>query len=63
MKRDGTQKARLCVQGCSQVKGVDYDQVWSGTLRSSSLRMLSSPAAKENLHMRHWDFVAAFLQG
>ena len=23
MKRDGTQKARICVQGCSQVKGVD----------------------------------------
>ena len=32
MKRDSTQKARLCVQGCSQVYGVDYDQVWSGTL-------------------------------
>ena len=62
-KRDGTMKARLCVQGCSQVHGVDYDQVWSGTLRASSLRMLSSLAAKEKLHMRRWDFVAAYLQG
>ena len=35
MKRDGTQKACLCVQGCSQVHGVDYDQLWSGTARSS----------------------------
>ena len=65
MKRDGTQKACICVQGCSQVHSVDYDQVWSGTLRASSLRMLSSLAAKEKLHrhMRRWDFVAAFLQG
>ena len=63
-KREGTMKARLCVQGCSQVHGVDYDQVWSGTLRASySLRMLSSLAAKEKLHMRRWDFVAAYLQG
>ena len=63
-KRDGPQKARLCVQGCSQVHGVDYDQAWSGTLRASSLRALSSAlAAKEKLHRRRWDFVAAFLQG
>ena len=25
-KRDGSLKARLCVQGCSQVPGVDYHQ-------------------------------------
>ena len=62
-KRDGTQKARLCVQGCSQVHGVDYDQVWSGTLRASSLRMLFSLAIKEELQMRRWNFVAAYLQG
>ena len=51
------------MQGCSQVQDVDYDQVWSDTLRSSSLRILSSLAAKEKLYMRRWDFVAAFLQG
>ena len=51
------------MQGCLQVQGVDYDQVLSSTLRTSSLRMLSSLAAKEKLHMRRWDFVAAFLQG
>jgi hypothetical protein len=42
---------------------VDYDQVWSGTLRASSLRMLTSLAAREKLRMRRWDFVAAYLQG
>eukprot|EP00965_Chrysotila_dentata_P043023 1428543-Pleurochrysis_carterae.AAC.1 len=25
-KRNGAQKARLCVQGCAQTHGVDYDQ-------------------------------------
>eukprot|EP00965_Chrysotila_dentata_P177573 5866140-Pleurochrysis_carterae.AAC.1 len=25
-KRSGALKARLCVQGCAQVHGVDYDQ-------------------------------------
>ena len=43
--------------------GVDYDQVWSGTLCASSLWSLSSLAAREKLHMCRWDFVAAFLQG
>ena len=50
-KRDGTQKARLCVQGCSQIHGIDYYQVWSGTLRASYLRMLASLATKEKLKM------------
>ena len=27
-KRDGSYKARLCVQGCSQVAGVDYHQTF-----------------------------------
>ena len=39
-KRDGSLKARLCVQGCSQIPGVDYDQTFCGTLRGTSLRGL-----------------------
>ena len=62
-KRDGTLKSRLCVQGCRQVKGIDYDQTWCGTMRGASLRLLSSIAAKSNMRMRRWDFVAAYLQG
>jgi len=45
-KRDGSLKYRLCVQGCRQVKGVDYNQTWCGTMRGASLRLLSSIAAK-----------------
>ena len=62
-KRDGTKKSRLCVQGCSQIPGVDYDQTHSATLRPTSLRILSALAAKLNLNMRRWDFTSAFLQG
>eukprot|EP00965_Chrysotila_dentata_P042949 1426320-Pleurochrysis_carterae.AAC.1 len=62
-KRSGALKARLCVQGCSQVHGVDYDQTFCATLRPTSLRTLSSIAATCGLRMRQWDFVAAYLQG
>ena len=37
VKRSGKLKSRLCVQGCAQSAGVDYDQTWSGALRSTSL--------------------------
>ena len=62
-KRSGKLKARLCVQGCSQIPGVDYDQTHCSTMRSGSLRMLSALAAEHGLLMRRWDFVSAYLQG
>ena len=62
-KRDGTQKSRLCVQGCSMVPGVDFDQTFCATMRSTSLRLLGALAAKLGLRMRRWDFTAAYLQG
>jgi hypothetical protein len=62
-KRSGKLKARLCVQGCSQIPGVDYDQTWCGTMRGPSLRLLSAIAARRGLSMHRWDFTAAYLQG
>ena len=62
-KRSGRMKARLCVQGCSQQPGVDYDQTHCATMRGTSLRLLSSIAGQYGLKMRRWDFVSAFLQG
>ena len=62
-KRSGKKKARLCVQGCSQVAGVDFDQTFCATMRSSTLRLLCAISSKWGLHMRRWDFVAAYLQG
>eukprot|EP00965_Chrysotila_dentata_P087720 2896432-Pleurochrysis_carterae.AAC.1 len=39
-KRNGSLKARLCVQGCAQVPGVDYEQTFCATMRATSLRTL-----------------------
>ena len=63
VKRSGQLKARLCVQGCTQVPGVDYNQTFCAAMRQSSLRVLSSAAARLNLAMNRWDFVSAYLQG
>ena len=63
LKRDGTAKARLCVQGSSLEAGIDYDQVWSSALRYSSARALFAYAAHRGCRVRSVDLVAAYLQG
>ena len=62
-KRDGTLKARLCVQGCTMESGVDYDQVFSPTIRYSSVRGLFAFAAQRKCGVRSVDLTAAYLQG
>lgn len=63
LKRDGSAKARLCVQGCTMQHGIDYDQVFSQTLRYSSARSLFAFAAAKRCFVRSIDYVAAYLQG
>ena len=62
-KRDGTAKARLCVQGCTLEEGIDYDQTFAKPLRHTSARGLFAYAARHGCHVRSIDFVAAYLQG
>ena len=62
-KRDGTAKARLCVQGTTLESGIDYDQVFSAALRYSSARALFAYAARNGCKVRSVDLVAAYLQG
>ena len=62
-KRDGTAKARLCVQGTTLEEGVDFDQVFSAALRYSSARALFAFAARNGCGVRSVDLVAAYLQG
>ena len=62
-KRDGTAKARLCVQGTTLEAGIDYDQVFSAALRYSSARALFAYAARNRCKVRSVDLVAAYLQG
>ena len=59
IKRSGKKKSRLCVQGCNQVSGIDYDQTFSAALRSPSLRLLAAYAAPHGAKIRRWDLVAA----
>ena len=63
VKRDGTFKARLCVQGSRQQAGKDFDQTWAGTMRASSLRALTAIAARHGFHITRWDLTSAYLQG
>ena len=63
LKRDGTAKARLCVQGCTLEAGVDYDQTFAKTLSHHSARGLFAYAARERCNVRSVDYVAAYLQG
>eukprot|EP00965_Chrysotila_dentata_P128180 4237774-Pleurochrysis_carterae.AAC.1 len=37
-KRSRSLKARLCVQGCAQIPGVDFEQTFCATMRATSLR-------------------------
>ena len=63
VKRDGTAKSRLCVQGTTLQAGVDYDQAFSAALRYSSARGLFAYAARHGCRVRSIDLVAAYLQG
>ena len=60
VKRGGTAKARLCVQGCTMVLGEDFDQVFAHTLRTSSVRALFAYAARFGCKVRSVDWVAAY---
>ena len=59
LSRDGTAKARLCVQGSTLESGIDYDQVFSAALRYSSARALFAYAARHGCRVRSIDLVAA----
>ena len=63
--RDGTierYKARFVACGYSQVKGIDYANTFSATLRSTSFRLLLSIASGKKLTLDHFDVKNAFTQ-
>lgn len=55
-------KARLVVKGCSQRKGVDYNETYSPVVRYTSIRYLIAKAVELNLMIDQMDAVTAFLQ-
>jgi hypothetical protein len=56
-------KARLVAMGYSQVHGLDYDEVFSPTLRLETLRLILSLLAARNWAGRQVNFTTAFLNG
>jgi hypothetical protein len=56
-------KARLVAMGYSQIQGIDYDKVFSPTLRLETLCLLYSLMAIKSWTGRQVDFKTAFLNG
>ena len=63
--RDGTIerfKSRFVACGYSQIRGFDYTNTFSATLRSTSFRLLMAIAAGKKLFLDHFDVTSAFTQ-
>ena len=56
-------KARLVVKGYSQRKGIDYAKIFSPVVKLTSIRILLSIVASENLHLEQMDVKTTFLHG
>lgn len=56
-------KARLVARGFSQVKGVDYGEIFAPVVRMDSIRLLFSLAAQFELKFVQFDVTTAFLNG
>ena len=55
-------KARFVACGYSQIKGVDFTNTFSATLRATSFRTLLAMAAGLRLKLEHFDVTSAFTQ-
>ena len=56
-------KARLVVKRYSQRKGIDYAEIFSPVVKLTSIRILLSIVASENLHLEQMDVKTTFLHG
>ena len=56
-------KARLVAQGYSQVKGVDYDEVFSPLARNTFVRSFLALANAHDLEIHQMDIKTVFLNG
>ena len=54
-------KARLCAQGFTQVKGIDYFHKYSHTIPLETLRLFMAKSAHEGLEVSEADYVTAYL--
>ena len=54
-------KARYVAKGYSQVKDMDYEEIFSPTARHTSIRMLMQLAAQQNMKVHQMDVKTAYL--
>jgi len=62
-KSDGHKKARLVAKGFSQIKGIDFDHIFSPVVRYESIHLLLVVAALENWDIEGLNIKSAFLYG
>jgi hypothetical protein len=56
-------KSRLVAQGFSQIPGIDYEETFAPVGRTTSLRLLLTMAATNDLEVRQADVEGAYLNG
>lgn len=56
-------KAWLVTQGFSQIPGLDYNEMYSLTIRFTSIRLILALACHYNLEMHHINVKGAYLNG
>lgn len=54
-------KARLVIQGCRQIEGVNYEETFAPVARYSSIRYLLALAVQKGLYISHLDVETAYL--